>query len=58
MPKAEAVRILRRAGVPPETIEALERELPDPVDPDRDAALLMRYGITRERLVDRMGGSP
>jgi hypothetical protein len=49
---------LRRAGVAPETITALEHQLPDPVDLDRDGALLLACGITIDRLTDRFGGSP
>jgi hypothetical protein len=56
--KAEAVEVLRRAGVPEETIRELMAALPDPIDMERDANLLASYGITREHLVDRMGGSP
>jgi hypothetical protein len=56
--KAEALALLRRSGVHEDTIRALEAVLPDPVDLERDANLLARYGITRSALVDRMGGSP
>jgi hypothetical protein len=31
--------------------------LPDEIDIDRDGAVLARFGITRDRLVDRLGGS-
>jgi crotonobetainyl-CoA:carnitine CoA-transferase CaiB-like acyl-CoA transferase len=55
--KAEALAALRRAGVPPETIRALDGVLEDPVDLARDADVLARYGITRDRMVDAMGGS-
>jgi hypothetical protein len=56
--KAEVVRAVRRTGVPPETIEALEAELPDPVDLDRDGDVLLAHGITTDELIDRLGGSP
>jgi hypothetical protein len=56
--KANLLAVLRRAGVPPDTIQALDAALDDPVDVERDAGLLMRYGITRDRLVESMGGSP
>ena len=58
MPKAEAIEVLRRAGVAPETIHALESELDDPIDLVRDAAFLDRHGIGRNALINRMGGSP
>ena len=58
MPKAEAIKVLRRAGVAPETIQALESELDDPIDLVRDAAVFDRYGVGRNALINRMGGSP
>jgi hypothetical protein len=57
-PKADVLKLLRRTGFPEETIGALEVALRDPVDVVRDANLLADYGITRDHLVDRMGGSP
>ena len=56
--KADVLEVLRRAGVPEETIRALDAELEDPVDVQRDANLLARHGVTLGLLVDRMGGSP
>jgi len=56
--KADVLEVLRRAGVPEETIRALDAELDDPVDVGRDANLLARHGVTLGLLVDRMGGSP
>jgi hypothetical protein len=58
MPKAELTRVLERADLPHDLIEEVTGELPDPVDLDRDAAVFDRYGLTRDRLVDLMGGSP
>jgi len=56
--KAEAARVLRRTGYSPETIRAVQDQLDDPIDLDRDAETLLRYGITREHLTATMGGSP
>jgi hypothetical protein len=56
--KAELLAVLRRAGTPEETIQALDAVLDDPVDLERDRSLLAHYGITRGRLTDAMGGSP
>ena len=56
--KAEVLAVLRRAGVSEATVEALDAELVDPVDVDRDANLFLRYGLTIDVLIDRMGGSP
>ena len=49
--------MLRRAGFPELAEEAL-RVLPDPVDLDFAAEVLESYGVTRDELIDRMGGSP
>jgi hypothetical protein len=57
-PKAEVLAVLRRAGIPEQTVQVLNVALEDPVDLVRDGNLLGRYGITRDGLVDRMGGSP
>jgi uncharacterized membrane protein YebE (DUF533 family) len=56
--KAEIIEVLRRAGYSEEAIAALDAELDDPVDIDRKANVLLRHGITLDRLIDRMGGSP
>jgi hypothetical protein len=34
------------------------RVLPDPVEFDRAASFLARYGITADELISRRGGSP
>jgi hypothetical protein len=56
--KEGVIGTLRRAGVPPETIAVLQRQLPDPVDLDRDGNLLASFGITMDQMIDRFGGSP
>ena len=55
---AEVDRVLRRAGIPPKQIEEALRRLPDPLDERDCAALERQFGISRENLMDRMGGSP
>jgi hypothetical protein len=55
---AELTRVLRRAGYSDEFIRELLRQLPDPVDLQRDQGVLARYGLSPERLMDRLGGSP
>ena len=57
-PKADVLAVLRRAGISEGTVQALDAALEDPVDLRRDGNLLASYGITRDRLTDRMGGSP
>ena len=56
--KAEAAGVLRRVGFSDEKIDKLLSELNDPIDFDRDAAILERFGVNRDTLVDLMGGSP
>jgi hypothetical protein len=56
--KTEILAVLRRAGYSEQTIAALDAELDDPVDVDRDANVFLRHGITLGGLIDRMGGSP
>ena len=56
--KAESAKVLRRAGIPEAEIEELFAQLPDPFDLDREQNILARHGVTREGLVDQMGGSP
>ncbi|HTW20053.1 MAG TPA: hypothetical protein VME70_07575 [Mycobacteriales bacterium] len=57
IPKAEALAILQRAGMS-DVIAGFEDQLPDPIDTDRDEELLASLGITRARLMERMGHSP
>jgi hypothetical protein len=56
--KAELFAVLRRTGVSEKTIQELDARLPDPIDAGRDADVLLRYGITLDAMIDRMGGSP
>ena len=55
---AEAAQILRRAGYSQEWIENALRQLPDPIDTERDGEALFRLGVSPGTLMDRMGGSP
>ena len=54
----DAARVLRRAGYSDEFISEVLSQLPDPIDLQRDQEILARYGLSTERLMDRMGGSP
>jgi hypothetical protein len=55
--KAEALAIIRRA-YGPEVADSIAGQLPDQIDPDNDADadLLGRLGVSREGLVDALGG--
>jgi hypothetical protein len=55
--KQEIIELLRRAGLP-EVAEEADRSLPDPVELERAAEFGARYGVTRDELISRMGGSP
>jgi hypothetical protein len=55
---AEAEDALRRAGYSQELIEDVLRDVPDPIDADRDAEAFLKHGLTVDALTDRMGGSP
>jgi hypothetical protein len=55
--RQDVVDMLRRTGLP-ELAEETLRVLPDPVDLDFAAKVLQSYGVTRDELIDRMGGSP
>lgn len=57
MSRQEIVDTLRRAGFPDAADHAL-RILPDPVDLNEALALLKEYGVDRDELINRMGGSP
>ena len=49
---------MRRAGYSDEFIQEVLSELPDPIDLRRDEHILGRYGLSAERLMDQLGGSP
>jgi hypothetical protein len=56
---AEAEYVLRRAGYSQQQVSDLLRQFPDPIDLERDSeALFEHHGISRDSLIDRMGGSP
>jgi hypothetical protein len=58
LPKDQVLAILRRLGISPAAIEAIDREVGDPVHLERDGAILANHGVTRDLLISRMGGSP
>jgi hypothetical protein len=54
----EFARVLRRAGYPNQFISEVLGQLADPIDLGRDQQTLIGYGLSSERLMDRLGGSP
>lgn len=55
---AEFARMMRRIGFPPDVVEEITAQVPDPIDVERDAPILARYNLTRGRLMEIMGASP
>jgi hypothetical protein len=56
--KTELVHVLHRLGLSEATIAEISAKLPDRVDLDASGAFLQSYGLTRDALVSRLGGSP
>ncbi|HTP18376.1 MAG TPA: hypothetical protein VMJ65_02155 [Solirubrobacteraceae bacterium] len=54
----ELTRVLRRVRYSDEFISEVLSQLADPIDLRRDQRVLVRYGLSSERLMDRLGGSP
>jgi hypothetical protein len=55
--RQHVVEILRTTGLP-EAADQAERSLPEEIELERAAEFLGRYGITKDALISRMGGSP
>jgi hypothetical protein len=55
--KQSVIAFLRGLGFPDIADEA-ERDLPDPVELRQVQEFGERHGITRDELINRMGGSP
>jgi hypothetical protein len=55
---AEAAQVLRHAGYSQDRIREMLRDLPDPIDPERDGVALFKLGLSADQLMDRMGGRP
>jgi hypothetical protein len=55
--RQHVVEVLRTAGML-EAADEADRSLPEELDLERAAEFLGRYGITKDALISRMGGSP
>jgi hypothetical protein len=55
--KQQMLDMLDKVG-PRELSDEAARTLPDPVDTERDADLLARYGLEHGHLIERLSGSP
>jgi hypothetical protein len=55
--RQHVVEVLRTAGMP-EVADEANRSLPEELDLERAQEFLAPYGITKDALISRMGGSP
>lgn len=55
--RQQIIRMLRRAGLA-DVADAAQKSLPDPVDSKILEHFCVRYGLSKDSLMDRMGGSP
>jgi hypothetical protein len=55
--RQHVVDLLRVAGLP-ELVEEGRQALPDPVEYTHAERFLAQYGITKDELISRRGGSP
>jgi hypothetical protein len=55
--RQHVVEILRTARLQ-DLAEEAQRVLPDPVEYNHAERFLAQYGITKDELISRMGGSP
>jgi hypothetical protein len=58
MSHAEFRKVLHRAGYPDTRAQLALRGLPDPIDFGRDGEALLKRGVSLDRLVEAVGGSP
>jgi hypothetical protein len=55
IPKDKVLELLQQQGKSDEAEQA-RQELPDQVEPDRDAGLLAKFGIDPQDLLSKFGG--
>jgi hypothetical protein len=55
--RQEIIQTLRRAGLTDVAVAA-QKSLPDPVDAKVLDDFCAKYGLSKDLLMDRMGGSP
>jgi hypothetical protein len=56
--KEEVLATLRHVGAPEEALRAVDAEFGDLIELNELSNLLLRYGITLDWAISRMGGSP
>jgi hypothetical protein len=55
IPKAQILDLLRQQGAD-EQVDQAQQDLPEKVDPDRDAGLLQKFGLDPKDLIGMLGG--
>ena len=55
IPKDKILDMLRQQGKTDQVAEA-DQELPQQVDPERDAGLLEKFGVTPQEVLAKLGG--
>jgi hypothetical protein len=55
IPKDQILELIKQQGKSDQADQA-DRELPDQVDPERDAGLLEKFGITPQDVMSKLGG--
>jgi hypothetical protein len=55
IPKDQILELIKQRGKSDQAGQA-EQELPDKVDPERDAGLLEKFGITPQDAMSKLGG--
>jgi hypothetical protein len=55
IPKDNVLKLLEQRGMS-DQVEQARQELPDQVEPDRDAGLLSKFGIDPQDLLGKFGG--
>jgi hypothetical protein len=55
IPKDQILELIKQRGKSDQAGQA-EQELPDQVDPERDAGLLEKFGITPQDVMSKLGG--
>ena len=56
--KVELLDVLRHIVVGRAAIDEISSKLPDFVDLDDAGTLFQKYGLTRDEVISRLGGSP
>jgi hypothetical protein len=56
IPKEKVLELIKQQGKSDQAGQA-EKELPEQVDPERDAGLLQKFGLEPQDVMSKLGGS-